>query len=289
MSSQTTPIHLRLLLLGVEGGGKTTLTAQLKTMGASCVGSDGITVLPISSWRIREGGSLIIAPTTGQEVDVVAVPPPAHQRRRRSEPEAKDKEDKGEEREKEADTLPGAVPETSSESADRSTGLPSLIPKPGRSGESGKDDYNRLRHVQVKESGGRMVSVWPKFIERFQKEPGPKAFMYVLDLSNPSSLPTAACEFVDLMQREQDLASWEVCLLLNKVSSPAALPVEVVFSLLGILPPDVPDLAWTENPATRANPCWRLAPNIVAIAADTWSGEGLFHVSEWLSYVTYKV
>ena len=218
-------VRTKVLLLGTEGSGKTTLMGQLQALARS----DGREALPPAT---------SVAPTTGQEIESVTFRPAAFRYTLDS-----DDDDAGRDADVASDVVLGAAG------------------APGAGGSGGGA-------LTLYEAGGRMMSVWPRYVKSQAKPDGARALIYVVDCSAPTLLPTAAAGLLELLARpERDVRGWRILLLLNKTRMPSALSTRDTLRLMA-----VPQLL-------AADP--ELAVCVAAV--DTWSGEGLDDVVRWLT------
>jgi hypothetical protein len=132
--------------------------------------------------------------------------------------------------------------------------------------------------LTIYEAGGRMMSVWPRYIKGQLRDGGARALMYMLDCSNPVQLPTAAAGLYEVLARpERDVRAWDILLLVNKARMPSAMRPRDVLALVGVRA--LLDAA----AAVCARRADGSAPLKMAVAVvDTWTGEGLDDVVLWL-------
>lgn len=288
MSSSTQPPVHKLLVLGGEGAGKSTLVEQLRALAAGGC--------------LHDGPTLQVAPTTGQEMDTLTFPasvvravshgvaaspsaslsgsfepstsarPGAAKQRRNVHGEQRHGDDPR--------YLPGAIIDDDVDDDDDARPLQPSPPPPAMAhppSPSHREPTNRHiggtasawgtatdMVVSIKEFGGAMAPVWPRLMAG--SDCG-KALIYVLDASNPTMLPTAAIELLELFASEQaGCLEWKVLVVINKVCMPAAMHPNDVAALCCL-----PQLQ-------QAHP----AADIAVVAVDTWSGEGLDFVLRWV-------
>jgi hypothetical protein len=184
----------KVMMLGAEASGKSTLTHQLNALFSSARAG-----VPADQATIDDPSAINLAPTTGQEMETLTL----------------------------------------------------------------TDANGKTATVQIKEVGGRIMAVWPKFV----KADGTCALIYVVDLSAPHQLATASVAFYDLLSRpEKDVATWPILLFLNKMRNASAMLPETAVRLIGV------DRIMANDASVH----------IRVVAGDTWTGEGLPAVSEWL-------
>eukprot|EP00672_Neobodo_designis_P011226 CAMPEP_0174856680 /NCGR_PEP_ID=MMETSP1114-20130205/36164_1 /TAXON_ID=312471 /ORGANISM="Neobodo designis, Strain CCAP 1951/1" /LENGTH=302 /DNA_ID=CAMNT_0016091485 /DNA_START=46 /DNA_END=954 /DNA_ORIENTATION=+ len=260
---------VKLLVLGGEAAGKTTLVEQLRAMAAGGMLSDG--------------PSLNVAPTTGQEVDTVTFPAAVVRAvtrgtsadagaaptsaRPATRPQASEQPGGGGD---DARYMPGAILDDDDDAAAKPAARPPPVVRTSSAADPSEPHCLtgtgpvRDVTVSIKEFGGAMAPVWPRLMAG--SDCG-RALIFVIDASNPTMLPTSAIELLELFASEQaGCLSWKVLILINKITMPSALH-----------PNDVAGLCCLPQ-LQQAHP----DADIAVLACDTWSGEGLDHVLRWV-------
>lgn len=136
--------------------------------------------------------------------------------------------------------------------------------------------------VQVREVGGRMVAVWPKFLEKVFSGPTADAVAvcFVVDASAPHSLSLAAVELMNfvtkpltkagdaptLLEARQHAAP--LAIIINKIRMPSALSSQLVMELL-----QVDDI--------RRIRCEGGGP-VAVFCVDSWAADGLLDLWHWI-------
>lgn len=327
-------METKVLVLGGEGAGKTTLTAQLKALASSAEDGPPLTLRP---------GCLSVQPTTGQECDNVVfnpvalgylsveLPPLWHLRdelimlqdpwvaknacRDPANPKTLDEthslfqdaiflesELVGEILGDEIVTQPHCSPSRTLVSVcgeGNESSAPSVTPnseeaasvehhfdllctRPPPNAEDfcsptarfrKEDPLARMKtswNLALKEVGGRMISLWPRFI----KDDGTHALIYVIDCSNPHLFASSGIEFLRLVGQGDTakiVRQWSLLVLLNKIRAPGAIDPVRGAQLLQL------DLLAFET---------SVALDLTVIPCDTWTGEGMIDVVRWLASTT---
>ena len=148
-------------------------------------------------------------------------------------------------------------------------------------------------HVHVKEIGGRMISLWNKFLcvpvpaaaataaaavppsEDVAHDGGHSStvgkVIFVFDCTTPHLVTMAAVEFWTCLRKYLSL-SCRVLVFVNKIRCPVTmLPADVVGALFGARPPE-------QQPGQLRHEASRIS----VVVGDTWSGEGVALVVAWL-------
>jgi GTPase SAR1 family protein len=223
---------LRVLILGGESSGKTTLLEQLRSLAKP-------------TGELLHGPAITVAPTTGQEVETIRYDASRFERRPPS-PSQRSNLRRG--AEGASDALPGAVEDSPASAKDTAA-----VSEP------------RQVYLSVKEFGGRMMSVWPRYIAG--SDCG-RVLIYIVDASSPTTIPTCAVELFNVLANCGYVAGGKVLVCVNKVTCPSA-----------VRPEDIIDLFCLRD-IQRAHPECDLA----VLEIDTWSGCGLAEVLLWLSH-----
>ena len=367
--SDSVPIAVRVLLLGAEGSGKTTLTQQLKCLGSSLEaaavskkGGRSTGPVPLETWRMLEGGSIPIAPTTGQEVETVSLPIPTCQLNTEGRESIRQHQQQGKKKVPQAgggdysdaegdnddayyndgnenrrhslranihnDNIGGVTEDRDDDDhrrllEDQRHSLqrrpnPPPPPSPRHGGSASTSEHRTTKDTStmvaanIKEIGGRMIAVWPRFIKKSHDDPttvgsggpasagagGPalakKALIYVIDMANPSLLPLASIELSGILGNTEQVGSghWSVLVLLNKVGGPSTMSLGMVLSTLGIMHEAPEVVSWRQqvlDSSSGTQGCrLRLSDTVSLMTVDTWSGHGLVEVFDWIRGLAYS-
>jgi hypothetical protein len=115
---------------------------------------------------------------------------------------------------------------------------------------------------ELKEIGGRMMSVWPRYLAGADSG---RHLIYVIDASNPGILPTTATELYSLLV-DRGCLGRRVLVCVNKVCMPSAMTYEDV------------DAFCCLTQLQQAHP----ETDLTLLRMDTWAGIGLDDVRSWL-------
>jgi hypothetical protein len=246
---------LNVLLLGPESSGKSSLVLQLRSAA-------------VHRALITNPAALGTSPTTGQEVDSF---------------ELRDVAD---------DALwPGERLSGCAKGATRKKEATSAMTTSSKASSSPVSCSSAGRLLTVREVGGRMMSVWPKFVSNFALLSAPAGVhhqhrapdaapsaglsspaavvVFVVDVSLPAGgtqLASACVEFQQLLL----MLPWPILLLLNKSCAPSVLPA--------LLLRDV----FLQGQRHRSDGPSR----VTVMEIDTWSGLGLADVFDWLRHIS---
>ena len=240
----------RVLILGGEGAGKTTLAELLVAV------SRGAFLDPTAI----EG----LAPTIGQELfklELPLLPPPQWDESGLTlttaasySPAARAHDD----------DLIGAVGDSAVGSA-APAAVPSSPPAGRRQPGPSASMENAAVKMEIKEFGGAMMPAWPRLLKGSDNG---RACIFVMDASNPFTFATTAME-LHFLYSNMGFASWKVLIAINKFTLPSAMsPLDVV-GMAGI------DALQRQYPRS----------DVAVLAVDTWSGEGVEQAYEWIRHV----